>query len=65
MAQRKERLEALRNLLHRKNDIEKQIAHSVEGLERALSTTSSEIQVGLHFRVQSSNETAASATAEG
>lgn len=60
MAQRKEWLETLRNLLARKNDIEQQIARCCAGLERALSTTSIEVQASLRGRIQKSNEAAAS-----
>ncbi|GAB7357446.1 hypothetical protein MBLNU459_g8370t1 [Dothideomycetes sp. NU459] len=60
MSKRKEHLEALRDLLIRKNNIEMQIASCAEALEQALKTTSGEVQVCLESRAESSNGAAAS-----
>ncbi|CAD0037143.1 unnamed protein product, partial [Aureobasidium pullulans] len=51
----------LRDLLARKTDIEKRITESIEGLERAMHTTSREFQVVLASRAERLTTTAAAA----
>ncbi|THY75922.1 hypothetical protein D6C87_04054 [Aureobasidium pullulans] len=53
----------LRHLLARKTDIEKRITESIEGLERAMHTTSREFQVVLASRAELLTTTAAAAAA--
>ncbi|THX15432.1 hypothetical protein D6D13_01982 [Aureobasidium pullulans] len=53
----------LRDLLARKTDIEKRITESIEGLERAMHTTSREFQVVLASRAELLTTTAAAAAA--
>lgn len=52
LAHRKSRLQALRCLLERKNDIEGRIESSIRELQRAFETTSKEVKIGLRARAE-------------